>query len=164
MFFIKTFLKIDVCDCISVNNDWFHLSSDPRGPTHLFYWQEGGGGSERLFGVWNFGQKRFFWVYEKRRDFLGHRKNRDFPGYCTFHQLNKWMQTCVIYCWCGIFLGRQILKLGVFWVYKIIWTSGQTPLSLKYLSDVRGLQTYSWWLIDISRNIYLRVKGCITMK
>ena len=42
------------------------------GPTHILLMGGGGGGAyEGFFGVWNFGQKEFLWVYERHWDFLG---------------------------------------------------------------------------------------------
>ena len=70
-----------------------------------------------------FWPKGIFWVYERRRDFFGSRKkHRDFLGlYFSSAQINNCNFLLV---WdffgyakkVGAFLGRQILKLGLFWV------------------------------------------------
>ena len=75
------------------------------------------------------GGLRDFWVYERCGDFFGlHKKHLwDFFGYCFFLSAQINYKISAIYCWCGsflddyaknvgIFLGRQIVKLGYFWV------------------------------------------------
>ena len=111
----------------------------PRGPTHILYWQ--GGGSEGFLGVWNFGQKGFFWVYERRGDFLGgsRKKHRGFFWvlYFSSAQINN-NNISAIYCWCaGTIFGYANYDVGIFWGIKHGLPSPPPhipPLSLKYLS------------------------------
>ena len=101
-----------------------------------------GGGSDCFFGVWNFGPKWFFWVYERCRHFFGLWKKtegffwvakkglRDFLGYTKRS---------------SDFFGLTNFEVVIFFGYKI-WTSVRpSPPSLKFVSGAPGgsrRQTY----------------------
>ena len=106
-----------------------------RGPTYIFFWLEG---SDGLFWVWNFGQKRFFWVYEWCGYFFGSQKKPGiFLGIVLFTSSNQ--QQCkhnLLLVWDYFrlhvkndrdFFGLTNSEVWIFFGYKI-WTSvGLTP-------------------------------------
>ena len=109
----------------------------PRDPAHIFWWRE----VRRIFWDLKFWLKEIFWwsMNWKTPGFFGSpKKHRDFFVYCFFSSTQINNNINAIYCWCGIFFvdmlgkvgifwGRQILKLGFFWVWNMNLCRTLTP-------------------------------------
>ena len=72
-----------------ISNAHGHYGKSSPG-THSHILLTGGEGSKGFFGIWNFGQKGFFWVYERRLDVLGRKKSTGiFLGIVLFISSNQ---------------------------------------------------------------------------
>ena len=97
----------------------FERGSSPGAP--LTYFTDGG--SEGFFGSEILAKRDIFESMKDTGIFWVVKKTQGFFGYCTFHQL-KSRKCNLLLVWdflgyaknVGIFLGRQILKLGFFGV------------------------------------------------
>ena len=111
---------------------------------HVTYFNKGGGGgSRRIFWVWNFDKNGLFWVYDGHWDLLGRKKNTGiFFGalYFSTAQINN--NISATYCKCGIFwsvLKQNQVFFGVdkFWIVGIFLgkTIRYEPPSLKSINQ-----------------------------
>ena len=92
------------------------------------------GGPKDFFGVWNFGQRGFFGVYERGQDFFGLPENTVIFWilYFSSAQINNNIIS-VVYCLCGIFVyvrkvGIFLNRLNKFWSWYFFGYKILTPL------------------------------------
>ena len=74
----------------------FQLYSELRGVPLTYFNERGRPGSKEFFGVWSYGQKGLFWVYERCQDFFWSRKTQGlfWVLYLSSNQINNYKFKC----------------------------------------------------------------------
>ena len=137
-------------------NVWGQSACQPRGPTHIFYWQ---GVRAIFFGLKFWPKGILFGCMKDTGIFLGREKNSYIFLELYFSSAQK---RNLLLVWdffggmlkkVGIFWGKQILKLGLFWsVWNMnLFSSQGRAHRLKFFDDKQFLEIshrpsyYEWW-------------------